>query len=198
MRRGRSKISVDRQRLGGSEAVHAVRFYKDSGSLCDLVASFLGVGFRQGQPAVVIATPEHLDGILQRLDAQAFNVRQLQDAGELVVLDAQSTLKRFMVDGAPNAAKFADTLIPVFEKLSRGRRSVLRAYGEMVDVLWKQQQTVAATRLEMLWNELARRHSFSLLCGYAMGNFYKDGAVADICSHHSHVFSADGAAAEAG
>ena len=47
------------------------------------------------------------------------------------------------------------------------------AYGEMVDVLWKAGQDVAAIRLEMLWNKLAAMHDFALLCGYAMGNFYK-------------------------
>jgi hypothetical protein len=62
----------------------------------------------------------------------------------------------------------------------------------MVDVLWKQGRTVAATRLEMLWNDLARSHDFALLCGYAMGNFYKGTAVEEICAHHSHVLSSEG------
>lgn len=47
----------------------------------------------------------------------------------------------------------------------------------------------------MLWNQLALTHDFSLLCGYAMGNFYKDAAVEDICRQHSHVVSAEGLAA---
>jgi len=50
-------------------------------------------------------------------------------------------------------------------------------------------QTVAACRLETLWNTLANTHAFSLLCGYAIGNLYKDAAVDEICSHHSHVVS---------
>jgi DcmR-like sensory protein len=61
----------------------------------------------------------------------------------------------------------------------------VRACGEMVDVLWKRNQTAAATRVEMLWNELAQSHDFSLLCGYSMGNFYKDAAQDDICRHHT-------------
>jgi hypothetical protein len=36
-------------------------------------------------------------------------------------------------------------------------------------------------------------HDFSLLCGYAMGSFYKDAGMRDICSHHSHVLAADSA-----
>ena len=69
------------------------------------------------------------------------------------------------------------------------------AYGEMVDLLWRGGHTIAAVRLEMLWNQLAMTHDFSLLCGYSMGNFYKDAGVGDICRQHSHVISAEGDAA---
>ena len=67
---------------------------------------------------------------------------------------------------------------------------MVRAYGEMVDVLWKDGQTLAALRLEELWNDLADRHSFSLLCGYTMGHFYKEAHGDDfheICRRHREV-----------
>jgi hypothetical protein len=64
----------------------------------------------------------------------------------------------------------------------------------MVDLLWKDGLTVAAIRLEVLWNQLAMTHDFSLLCGYAMGNFYKDAEIEDICRQHSHAISAEGTA----
>ena len=61
----------------------------------------------------------------------------------------------------------------------------------MVDVLWQDGLTAAAIRLEMLWNQLAMTHDFSLLCGYAMGSFYKDAGMRDICAQHSHVIAAE-------
>jgi hypothetical protein len=61
----------------------------------------------------------------------------------------------------------------------------------MVDVLWQDGLTAAAIRLEMLWNQLAMTHDFSLLCGYSMGSFYKDAGMRDICAQHSHVVPAD-------
>jgi hypothetical protein len=64
----------------------------------------------------------------------------------------------------------------------------------MVDVLWKKGERDAAIRLEMLWNQLSHIEAFSLLCGYAMGDFYKDANVDDICRQHSHIVSADGKA----
>jgi hypothetical protein len=71
---------------------------------------------------------------------------------------------------------------------SRGDRVLIRAYGEMVDVLWKAERADAAIRLEMLWNKLAARHGFALLCGYAMGNFYKQTDLfEEVCRQHTHV-----------
>lgn len=68
-----------------------------------------------------------------------------------------------MVDGIPNASKFKTAIVPVIEQATRGRKGcTVRAYGEMVNVLWQAGHTVAATRLEMLWNELAQTHDFSL------------------------------------
>ena len=184
---------VDVADITGSGSFHAVRFYKDAESLCGLVAGFLGDGFVAKQPAVMIATPEHRNGIVEQLRFRGFDPALLQASGELVLLDANESLNQFMVDGRPEGRRFAATIEPVLQAITARRPGVsIRAYGEMVDVLWKRGQTVAATRLEMLWNDLAQHHQFALLCGYAMGNFYKDAAVEEICSHHSHVLSPSG------
>ena len=71
----------------------------------------------------------------------------------------------------------------------------LRAYGEMVDILWKDKMEAAAVRLEMLWNQLAQARKVSLLCGYSMGSFYKDAGFKDICDQHTHILSSAGTAA---
>jgi hypothetical protein len=81
----------------------------------------------------------------------------------------------------------------LIERACRGRKDcVIRAYGEMVDVLWQAGQTAAAIRLEMLWNQLAQTHSFALLCGYSMGHFYKDASQVEIRRQHTHVVSDSG------
>ena len=180
----------------GAGHFHAVRFYQDREALAQLVSQFIGEGFVARLPAIVIARPEHRDAIKTHLDALSFDVYRLQESGDLILLDADSVLSQFMVDGMPDAHLFRDTLVPVMERASKGRGDcVIRAYGEMVDVLWKSGQTVAAVRLETLWNQLAQTHAFSLLCGYSMGSFYKDTAQTDICSHHTHVLSDSGEAA---
>jgi hypothetical protein len=147
-------------------------------------------------PAIVIATPAHREAIVTQLQARSFDVHRLQENGDLILLDADDMLSMFMVDGMPDADRFQTAMVAVIEQACHGRRDcVIRAYGEMVDVLWRAGQTVAAVRLETLWNQLAQTHAFSLLCGYSMGNFYKDAAQEEICSHHSHIVSEHGHAA---
>jgi hypothetical protein len=169
---------------------HAVKFYETRESLCRLVAGFLADGLIAHEPSLVVATAEHRAGIVAELGARQFDVHRLQEAGDLLIIDASEMLADFMVDGMPDAERFAGTARTAIERLCAGRTGcTVRAYGEMVDVLWKAGQDVAAIRLEMLWNKLAMSHDFSLLCGYAMGNFYKDAALAAIRHQHSHVLS---------
>jgi hypothetical protein len=175
---------------------HAVRFYEDAQSLARMVATFVAEGFIEGLPAIIIATPEHRDAIIRKLTSMSFDLDHLKRQNDLIVLDARDTLALFMVNGMPNAKNFESAMLPVIDKACRGRQDcVIRAYGEMVDVLWKDGMEAAAVRLEMLWNQLANTRKFSLLCGYSMGSFYKDAAFDAICHQHTHVLSVDGAAA---
>jgi hypothetical protein len=178
---------------------HAVRFYEDAASLARMVAGFLAEGFIAGQPGIVIATPEHRHAVTRQLLIMGFNLDELKSQRQLLVLDANETLATFMVDGMPSARRFQEVMLPVIDAACSDRTDcVVRAYGEMVDLLWKDGKEAAAIRLEMLWNQLARSRRFSLVCGYSMGSFYKDAAVHDICHQHTHMVAAGGATAPVG
>jgi hypothetical protein len=186
----------DAVRSISSPRYHAVRFYETEESLSQIVAEFLGSGLAAGKPAVVIATPAQRAAIVRALVVRSVDVVRLQRSGDLTLLDAEDTLSTFMTNGEPDAEVFRDSMFAVIKKASRERANcTVQLYGQMVDVLWKDGKCTAAIRLEMLWNQLANTHDFSLLCGYSMGHFYKDAAFDDICGHHTHVISADGSAA---
>lgn len=167
---------------------HAVQFYDDASSLARLVGAFLTDGFLRGDAGVAIATPEHWALIAADLRERAVDVEALKRMGQLVVLDAQATLDAFMVNGLPHAGTFQYVAGQVMDQVCRTQPDrTIRAYGEMVNVLWKDGMEAASIRLEMLWNELAATRDFKLLCGYSMGNFYKGAAVDDIKAQHSHL-----------
>lgn len=171
---------------------HAVRFYEDSNSLCRIVSGFIAEGLALGQPALIIATKDHAERIEENLAAATIDVETLKKQGDLLILDARQIMATFMVNSLPDPDFFKAAATSALEQLSRGRSHTIRAYGEMVDMLWKDGMTEAAIKLEILWNRLANTHDFSLLCGYAMGNFYKDASIDDVCHHHTHRVSDEG------
>lgn len=175
----------------GNQAGHAVQVYAELDELTGSVASYLAAGFEQGEPAVVVATREHVSRFAEALSARGWDEARVQADRMLVLADADSTLARFMVDGVPSPTEFESVvggLIDAVAKRFPGKR--VRAFGEMVDLLCERGQTEAAIALEELWNDLARRRNFSLLCGYRMDVFDRAtqlGPMPDVCRVHSHV-----------
>jgi PAS domain S-box-containing protein len=168
---------------------HLVQFYEDDEVLIGAVARFLGDGFSAGDVLTVIATQEHTKAFQRRIEACGVDIGRASASGQLMFLDAHETLSQFMRGGQPDRRLFDATVGDLIAKRERhAGRGQMRAYGEMVDVLWKQGARTAAVRLEELWNDLQRRHSFTLLCAYAMGSFYKEpAALHSVCGTHTHV-----------
>ena len=172
---------------------HAVQFYKDAQSLAGTVAKFLYDGLNIGEPAIIVATTKHAAAVTAELAVLGVDVQELRRTGELQVLDARKLLSAFMIGDRPDALMFRSNVGDVIERLCSGRRPCpVRVYGEMVDLLWQDGNSEGAIRLEILWNQLASAYDFALLCGYAVGHFYKETAregsgMEDVCRHHSHV-----------
>jgi hypothetical protein len=173
---------------------HAVQFYGDDRNLCSTVAAFLAQGFVDQHPGIIIAMPAHTVCVLDELRARMIDVDKAQKYGDLIVLDAQQTLDMFMEGEMPDADRFEASVGKVVADVlnARPERTLIRAYGEMVDVLWKEGNPEAAIRLEVLWNKLANQYGFALLCGYSMGHFLKQTALfEEVCKQHTHVMPAE-------
>ena len=168
---------------------HAVQFYESDAFLIETVAKFLTAGLKAGDRILVIASQDHIEAFTASLPAS--EASQAIAAGQLTFLDARQTLSKFIVGDMPYADLLRDVISRAISKAKGGDPKVrLRAYGEMVDLLWRDGNSRAAIRLEELWNDAGADHEFSLLCAYVMGNFYKEGDAArfmEVCRTHSHV-----------
>jgi len=158
---------------------HIVQTYQDAAVLADAVAEYLGAGLERGEAAIVIARPAHAARFLEKLGARP--------ADQLVLLDAEATLARFMVDGMPEWTAFREVVGGLIARVRLQYRTV-RAYGEMVDILWQQGNRQAAIRLEEYWNELGRLQTFSLFCAYAMDplDAKSYSGLQSVCKVHTH------------
>jgi PAS domain S-box-containing protein len=180
----------DDSSLGGGS--HAVHFYEHDEELATRVAAYIGEALLAGEPAVIIASPPHRQQFIAHLAAMNVDVEGERTAGNLTILDAAATLGKFMVASSPDRELFRRVVGGLMESIAtRGNRSVkVRAYGEMVDVLWQEANQSGAIALEEMWTDLGAVYSFDLLCAYAMAAFAAGPAGAEVravCGEHSHV-----------
>jgi MEDS: MEthanogen/methylotroph, DcmR Sensory domain len=169
---------------------HAVRFYSEDDAFCACVADFLGEGIAAHRPVLVIATSEHRQKITSELARRGVNIGGLIYDGHVVLIDARQAVGRIFVHGQPNGLRFREIMGELMMQASGNRGDVaVCAYGEMVDLLWREGRHGAAIEVERLWNELATTHAFSLLCGYSSASFSSSEHTErdEICAHHTHV-----------
>jgi signal transduction histidine kinase/ActR/RegA family two-component response regulator len=98
-----------------------------------------------------------------------------------------------MIDGLAEPGRFAETVGAIIAQAAENGRRV-RVFGEMVALLWAEGNDNAALRLEELWNDLHRNHSFSLLCAYPINGFRGENpaeGLYDVCTAHSRVIPAE-------
>ncbi len=174
---------------------HIVQLYgKDDRLLTRNLTRYLAEGLRRGDGLLVIATPEHSGSVARQLkEDQAYSKAVLE--GRLVFLDAQATLVRIMVDDQPDRELF-ETVIgeAVSGVQDRAGHSGVRAYGEMVGLLWKAGQCAAAVRLEEYWNGLLQSSDISLFCAYpidVLGEEFQVETVDAVLCAHTHLLPLD-------
>jgi PAS domain S-box-containing protein len=180
-------------RLNPHATAHVVQFYKNDEFLLDGLSRFVGAALGAGESAVVIATKPHVEGLEFRLAARGLDIEVIRETERYTVLDAAETLSTFMVDGLPDALRFADI---VGAQIARARAKAeikdapVALFGEMVALLWANGQHEAAMELEKLWNDLGQKHPFHLRCAYPLLDFSRtddSGPFLKICTEHSGV-----------
>lgn len=147
---------------------HFAQLHRRSETLTIAVGQFVETGLRRGNGVVVIASALHTEEFFDRLAERRIDVGSFLRCGQLVVRDAQVMLDTIMRGGIPDEGAFRRAIGSVLESVHAFGRPAPRAYGEMVNLLWRAGQSAAALRLEGFWNELARLYPFGLFCGYML------------------------------
>ena len=97
-------------------------------------------------------------------------------------------LGQILANGWPQPDLFRLRIGSLIAK-AHARWGSVRAFGEMVGLLWESGAQGAALRLESLWNELGLTQPFALLCGYHIGQLRNGDRklIGGICAVHGHV-----------
>jgi PAS domain-containing protein len=180
---------------------HAVQFYENDPALIWALGQHLGAALESGDTVIVVATKEHNEELAEELRLLDIDTAAAVNAGRYLEFDAVETLARIMTGERPDPQKFEDTIGTLVRRAAAGmpgHRVVI--FGEMVALLWAEGKRDATVRLEELWNDLAQRSTFHLLCGYptsAFDSLEHRQHFFNICGEHTHI-NPESYAAEAG
>ena len=179
---------VGTENLNGDR--HVVQFYGRDEELAERVTGYLLGALDSGGVAIVIATPEHRGEFETRLGRAGVDLAAARDGGSYLALDAGQTLAELMTADTLDPAAFDRVIGTLIRRAGAGRP--VRAFGEMVALLWDDGLVNAAVQLEAMWEELCRRHPFSLFCGYRADSVTSDiDAFAEMCRLHGEILSGE-------
>ncbi len=148
---------------------HLVQFYNEDVVLAQNVVLYIKEGVERGERIVVVSTAAHTKLFREQLRASGTPTEPLERDRRLQFIDAQDTLASFLVDDEPDWIRFDRTIGSLIREARTAPGTTgVRAFGEMVDLLWKQGRLGAATRLEGFWNRLRRTEALTLFCSYTV------------------------------
>ena len=167
---------------------HIAQFYTDDGVLLDTLTGFIGGGLKADEATIVIATADHLRILEQRLSDSGIDVAAARSRHQYIDMLANEALLKFMVNGWPDDQLFNNFVTEIIS-LARKQNQRVRAFGEMVAILWARGDSAATVRLEFLWQQLCRAQDFSLFCAYPKAGLTDDpsNSLAKICAAHSRI-----------
>jgi len=171
---------------------HAVHFYGGDSDLATAVVSYLAGAIRAGEAAIVIATEARRRAFSLELEATGIDPAEALLSGSLILLDAEATLSSVMPSGRIDHDAFHEVVGGLLGAAA-ARGQPVRAYGEMVALLWDAGNVLGAIELESLWNDLARGPLFSLLCASPLASVSRPShpeAFEQVCHLHSSVQTA--------
>ena len=172
---------------------HLVQIYENDTVVLDSLEGFVCSGFKAGESVIIIATTEHLKALEERLRINGFDINALCSTDQYIPLNAEETLSKFMINGWPNKDLFMESVKEVVTRARGKKRRPVRAYGEMVAILWAQGHSGATIRLENLWNKFSETEAFCLFCAYPKISFTQDinTSISNICATHTKVISGE-------
>jgi hypothetical protein len=169
---------------------HGVQVYTELAELAASVGSYFDAGFRAGEPALVIATAGNLETFRGELERRGHDVDALQEHGVLTRRDAEETLAALMSGELPSPARFQEIVGGAVDEVARRfPDTTVRAFGEMVDLLFQAGREAAAVALEDLWTGQFETRRFALLCAYELDVFdleAETSALPEIVRTHTH------------
>ncbi|HYD00341.1 MAG TPA: MEDS domain-containing protein [Phycisphaerales bacterium] len=170
---------------------HIVQVYRSDDFFLDALEAYAAEGLTCGEGVITIATPDHRRALAHRLAGRGINLDTARAEERYIELDADETLAQFMTDGLPDEQRFRAVVLDLLARGAEGPGGArrVRAFGEMVALLWMRGESAAALRLEELWHTICHGEQLTLFCAYPRSVFTADAeaAILRVCAAHSRI-----------
>jgi hypothetical protein len=190
-RENRSPFEIFWSGIAPSE--HLVQIYDQEDAFMNSLEGFVGGGIRKGDGVIVIAVSRHFQMLEDRLKVTGLDLRDARLKDQYIPVDANEAITRFLVNDWPDENLF-QLMVGGLLTRARGNGRRVRAFGEMVALMWEKGLEGATVRLEHLWHELCQREALPLFCAYPKCCFTETAgdSINQICAAHSKVIAPDG------
>lgn len=141
---------------------HEILVYSDDAVLVNGFARFIASALNAGNPAMVVVTRSHREGILQKLRTDGVAVDAAMHHGTCIWWDGSET---------PDPSRLPATirnLIDAASRAGKAGRPRVALCGEVAGRLWAEGKTDEALEMERMANELARAQEINILCSYPL------------------------------
>jgi hypothetical protein len=171
---------------------HTSAFHGNDTELIEMVAPYVVEGLDHGERVVVVITDPHRAALDEALHERGIDSTRARRSGTYLPWGAAETLQNFYVDGSMDRDRFVGTVGGLLGTAPDA--APVRAFGEMVALLWERGDVAAALELEDLWSEFLRTRPFSLMCAYSTASL--SGAllsdVGRLCEVHGTLLAPSG------
>ena len=173
---------------------HKVQFCSDDSVFLEGVSLFIGGALKAHNPAIVMATKSHREGLVRRLNQAGVDVDSAIQHRTFVLLDAAEMLSTVMANGVPDCDRFSEGLTGLIETAAKTVRTDsprVAIFGECVGLLYAEGNLDAALSLEKAGNDMLKTHNIHILCSYPSLHWLLDkDSFRSISTEHTAVYSA--------
>ena len=175
--------------LTNSAGNHIVQVCQNETSEAEAVTHYIKEGLLNDEAVIVFARPALRQAVISKMDGLGLDVQTFKSQSQIKFFDAEFLLSSFLIEGELEEPAFQEFIgLPI--QAAQLKFGKVRAFGEMVNVLWKKGQYDTAMQLEDFWNDLSKKLEFSLLCSYSLDSLYPnayDDSLELICKCHKHL-----------
>jgi DNA-binding NarL/FixJ family response regulator len=191
----RSGVEIKRDRPARAPIRHEVQFYSADPVLLETFARFTVSALKIGNPAVILATNSHREGLIERLKGEGFDIGDLIQQGTFVALDANDMLATIKMDGSPDSVQFFERFcihVRAAAKAAKVEYPRVAVCDECAGLLCAEGNLDAALQIEKMGNHLSQSGDFvEVMCAYPFNAFKApdDESFKSVCAAHTAIHS---------